>query len=277
MRGRARRIEERVARLGRDLVARFAEAEARIHAVFTSSVARSPSRGSVRARTSEISSVLAAVDSYVRNEVPSFVEDAFSLGRDLSDAHEWTLPFDVDSSFTYHDREAVDILSDNLLAQLGEATTTVGRRIDDVFRRVGLRSALETYASTQVPSTVNSAAFEAQLRKQGVTAFVDKRNRPWTLHDYAEMAIRTTRAEAANQGVANRMLSRGFVLYRVSNPEKECRICEPYVGKIWSLVPGVVVDGEEVPVADRLAPYHPRCHCFNLPDEASVLHRLVPA
>lgn len=225
----------------------------------------------------EVSSVLNTVDAAVRAEVPGFVAEAFDLGQDLSDAHEWTLPFEVDSSFNFHDREAIRILSDNLVAQLGEATTTVGRRMDDVFRRQGLRSALESYAGKQTPSTVNAKTFEQQLRKQGLTAFVDRTGRPWTLQNYSEMAIRTTRAEAANQGVANRMLARGFVLYRISNPEKECKICEPFVGKIWSLVPGVTMNGEEVPVADRLPPYHPRCHCFNLPDQASVEHRLVPA
>lgn len=267
------RLEKRVLALGRAIVRAFESTEAKIAAIVSVALSEHTTVRNYRTRQVEVTALLLALDSQVSREAPAVIEQAFDIGKQISDNERWTRKYEADQNFNAFDREAMRLLSDNLVNTLGEATQTVGRRTDDIFRRIGLRTTLETYAKGEVPSAFNAGALERRLREQGLTAFVDSIGRPWTLERYAKMAIHTVRSEAANQGIANRMLSRGFEIYKISNPEVGCKQCLPYIGHLWAFQEGVTLDGEPVPVADRIPPFHPQCECFLLPSEESVRRR----
>lgn len=98
----------------------------------------------------------------------------------------------------------VDTLVMNLMGEITDASMTamatlqsalLGRTEPDVYRRVGL----EQVAAMQATGRgVNPAIpdFVEALRREGVTAFVDKAGRNWSLHTYGSMVLRTTSRQA---------------------------------------------------------------------------------
>lgn len=177
------------------------------------------------------------------------------------------------------DTSAVTILADNLIEDLGNATKTVGRRVDDIFRREALRAALSQIEAEQPPEAA-IAQMLARLEREGITGFVDRAGKRWSLSTYASMAIRTTQSAALSEGVKDRMLTRGFDLVKVSDhhchfhgndPENPCRRLEGKVISLTGRTPGY----EHV---SELCPWHPNCTHYILPAvEAFHVPVLVPA
>lgn len=139
--------------------------------------------------------------------------------------------------------EQVDIvqrLTMNLMGQLVEANNTVytglagaliGRTEPDVFRRVGLERTAAVQAAGQgvfraVPDFVEA------LRREGVTAFVDKAGRHWNLHTYGSMVLRTTSRQAEVLSVLTQTPE--WDLYKISAHGTTCRLCAPFEGRVYS-------------------------------------------
>jgi hypothetical protein len=70
------------------------------------------------------------------------------------------------------------------------------------------------------------------LWRKGITGFVDKAGRNWTLASYVEMATRTTTAHAAIQAHLDQLGQQGMDLVMVSADGAPCPICRPWEGKI---------------------------------------------
>lgn len=163
-------------------------------------------------------------------------------------------------------REALEILADNLTAGLNGAAETVGRQIDDLFRRAGLNAAASTVLlGASLAEGTN--ALTAGLRAANVTAFIDSAGREWQLSRYAEMVVRTNTADAIVRGNVNVAVENGYDLVEVLVIEDErlCEICGPYEGNVYSLA-GATEGYEQL---DELPPFHPNCRCdLNILTEA---------
>ena len=98
----------------------------------------------------------------------------------------------------------VDNLTINLMGEIVEAEKVVmstlknaliGRTENDVYRRIGLELiAKKEVIGSGAQATVNE--FVNTLMREGITAFVDKAGRNWSLHTYANMVTRTTSRQA---------------------------------------------------------------------------------
>lgn len=162
------------------------------------------------------------------------------------------------------DTRALDVLIDNLTGDLRSAAILVGRRADDIFRRTALQAAVREL-ETETPAGVSADQAVRELQRQGITGFVDKAGRRWRLSTYAQMAVRTTSAQALAEGTRQKMLERGFDLVEISShgcrhhddPENPCRRLE---GKTLSLT-GRTPGYEQA----ELPPYHPQCQHFISP------------
>lgn len=151
-------------------------------------------------------------------------------------------------------RQAIEVLVDSLENGLTDAENTVGRRIDDIFRREQLRTVAEQLAVGNV-RTDAARALETALRRQGTTAFVDRAGRSWSLDTYTAMAAHTVQREAMSTATKNRMLERDIDLIEIDRHPHVPDVCSPYDGKTFSLTgatPGY-------PVIDKLPPFHPWC------------------
>ncbi len=153
--------------------------------------------------------------------------------------------------------DAIEVLWENLRDRLQDAIAYVGRRADDVFRRVALDEI--TQGQIQGRSRRKTAGLiEQGLRNRGVRAFRDARGREWKLADYARMVSRTTAHEAATWGTLNRLAENGIDLVRIVVAPNACKEhCQRYAGKIYSISGTHPV----YPPLTEAPPFHPNCTC----------------
>lgn len=144
------------------------------------------------------------------------------------------------AALTAEQHAIVDQLVANLMGEITDASVTVmatvqsaliGRIEPDVYRRVGLeqvalRQATGQGVYKQLPQFVEA------LRREGVTAFVDKAGRRWSLHTYCSMVSRTTSRQAEVLSVLTADPEQD--LYRISVNGTTCGICAPYEGRVYS-------------------------------------------
>lgn len=143
-------------------------------------------------------------------------------------------------ALTAEQTDVVERLVMNLMGEITDAGMTVmatlqsaliGRVEPDVYRRVGLEKVAAQAASGM---GVNKAVplFVQQLIREGVTAFVDKAGRNWSLHAYCSMVSRTTRRQAEVLAVLTADPEQD--LYKISSHKTTCALCAPYEGRVYS-------------------------------------------
>lgn len=134
----------------------------------------------------------------------------------------------------------VQQLADNLLGQITEASETayktvqnlytVGRLENDPFRQSALGSVLRQEASG-VGWKKTSAQMVQEMQNKGVTAFVDKAGREWSLQSYGNMAVRTTARQAE---VAALLTADDYDLWQIVKIGSTCPVCAALEGRVYS-------------------------------------------
>ena len=141
---------------------------------------------------------------------------------------------------TLEQTDIVERLTVNLLGELIEASATakrsaedviLGRLENDVFRSTGLsRVAVMQAEGAGVYQTAQKMIRD--LRAQGVTCFVDKAGRRWSLYNYCSMVCRTTSRQAEVLSVLTQ--DPGWDLYKVTVHARPCGLCAPLEGRVYS-------------------------------------------
>lgn len=144
------------------------------------------------------------------------------------------------ANLTSDQMDIVQRLTQNLMGELTDAAMTVmatiqsailGRVEPDIYRQVGLEQVAAMQATGRgVSRTV--PGFVEQLRREGVTAFIDKAGRHWSLHTYATMVTRTTSRQAEVLSVLS--ADPDHDLYIISSHGTTCALCAPYEGRVYS-------------------------------------------
>lgn len=144
------------------------------------------------------------------------------------------------ANLTSDQMDIVQRLTQNLMGEITDAAMTVmatiqsailGRVEPDIYRQVGLEQVAAMQATGRgVSRTVPS--FVEQLRREGVTAFIDKAGRHWSLHTYATMVTRTTSRQAEVLSVLS--ADPDHDLYIISSHGTTCALCAPYEGRVYS-------------------------------------------
>lgn len=219
-----------------------------------------------RQQQAEVERAIRELEAAIGKPVGKLVKDAFRLGTRIADRG---LPDEqVAKGVSRIDKQAVDLLTDNLENRLEDARITIGRREEDLFRREGLKIAAAQLSRRDPIPTATQNLVRA-LVEGGVTSFEDKLGRRWDLDTYAEMVVRTTTSEALFQGTQTQMLARGFDLVTVNKVVGPCPLCIPFDGKTFSLTGRA--DG--FPRLEVTFPIHPNCRHFVAPAEEAVQER----
>lgn len=144
------------------------------------------------------------------------------------------------AALTSTQMDIVQKLVMNLMGQINEAAGTtmntlqnalLGRTENDIYRRVGLEMVSRMQASgKRLAATVPE--FVETLRREGVTAFVDKAGRNWSLHTYGSMVCRTTSRQAEVLAVLT--ADPDHDLYKISSHGTTCKLCAPFEGRVYS-------------------------------------------
>jgi len=171
--------------------------------------------------------------------VPNLVEEQYLMGK------QHQLGYKKAVALTTIERNVVDKLVHNLMAELTEAAVTtnkgiqkawqdsliLGRREPDIFRT----SILEEVAAGEASGLGIGAAqkqFLKTMEEKGIVAFTDKAGRDWSLRSYADMATRTTSRQATNLGTLFAVEEHD--LYQISSHGTTCPICAPLEGRVYS-------------------------------------------
>lgn len=190
---------------------------------------------------------------------------AYAVGAGSADA----LIARPDVAFGEIHVDAVVELARALEANLTDAVAEVGRRTDDVYRRVALQQLGEGTAAGLTRRQV-SLAIVRDLEQEGVTGFVDRAGRRWALDTYARMVARTTGREAHSLATRNRLVEAGRPLVTVSDHDTDTELCERYEGKTFTLVRrgGYVL-------LRTLPPFHPNCKHIIVPARANLTEAIA--
>lgn len=143
-------------------------------------------------------------------------------------------------NLTSEQMDIVQRLTQNLMGEITDAAITamstvqsaiLGRIEPDIYRQVGLE---QVAAMQAVGKSVNAKVpgFVETLRREGITAFVDKAGRNWSLHTYCSMVTRTTSRQAEVLAVLSADPEQD--LYKISSHNTTCKICAPYEGRVYS-------------------------------------------
>lgn len=135
----------------------------------------------------------------------------------------------------------VEQLAGNLLGEITEAAEMaqesikagfqIARRESGKLREAALRSVAEQKAAGYGARKA-AKVMENRLGQGGITAFVDKAGREWSLQDYCNMATRAT----ARQAEVAAMLTADpdHDLYRIVKIGSTCPVCAPLEGRVYS-------------------------------------------
>lgn len=143
-------------------------------------------------------------------------------------------------SLTGEQTAIVDTLVQNLMGEITDAamkamatvqSAVIGRTEPDVYRRVGLEQVANMQATGR-GANITVPGFVEALRREGITAFVDKAGRNWSLHTYCSMVTRTTSRQAEVMAVLTADPEQD--LYQISRHGTTCGLCAPYEGRVYS-------------------------------------------
>lgn len=136
--------------------------------------------------------------------------------------------------------DIVQQLSNNLLGELTEASETAFKSVQtlytiarleaDPFREAALKEVLSQEAAG---GGWNKAATKMarEMQNRGITAFVDKAGRHWSLQSYGNMAVRTTARQAQ---VAAVLTADDYDLWQIVKIGSACPVCAPLEGRVYS-------------------------------------------
>lgn len=158
--------------------------------------------------------------------VPKMVERQFTKGL---------------TAMTAEQEIIAETLTNNLLGNIVASTATaqttaqalyrIARLDDDVFQKA-IQSSAEYFQLVGSLEVYNADMMETYLRNHGVTAFIDRSGRKWSLRAYCDMATRTANAQARNAEVLTKDTEHD--LYRINTIGTTCDICAPLEGRVYS-------------------------------------------
>lgn len=129
--------------------------------------------------------------------------------------------------------QAVAMVALNLESRLEVLNQRLTRYPQDAYQRIVSLTSPGTLLGLTT-SKVQQAATVQRFLSNGITGFVDKADRNWTIGAYAEMAGRTTVNRAFNDASTWRMQQSGINLVTVVRGLDSCRKCADWAGKILS-------------------------------------------
>lgn len=218
------------------LVDVFEKAERRLIAEITRKRAQGYVDYAEVARLKKIRAILQdMVDESARQITPAIEYEFYKGGKHRAGYKNAEAVSNAEREF------AIEQLEDNLLGQVQEMAGTayqsavsklalLGRTESDIFRQVGVTQAIEAMAVGRGAMTTTEEVIRS-LNEAGITAFVDKAGREWSLRAYGNMAVRTTVRQAQ---VSALLTADDHDLYQVLWHYAPCRLCATYAGRVYS-------------------------------------------
>ncbi|MBW5420279.1 capsid protein [Streptomyces sp. BG9H] len=165
----------------------------------------------------------ALITAYNRGRQAAVAElGALDIGREL--VARRTLP----------NAPAADRLAASLAQDTRPLYVRISRAITDAFRSIVGRVSGGVLLGGMTRRQASQRALD-QFAAKGLTGFVDKAGRSWSMASYAEMAVRSVTARAAIEGHTDALAEIGVGLVIVSDAPLECPLCAQWEGEVLEL------------------------------------------
>ena len=199
----------------------------------------------VVASLERVQAILRKMENDSWEYVPKMIEKEFYVRvpearKILEPVEKHKAAYEKAAMLTSEQMDVVQKLVYSLMAEITDASMVamatlqsalIGRIEPDVYRRVGLEQ-VAYQAARGLGANKAVPGFVETLRREGVTAFVDKAGRNWSLHTYCTMVSRTTRRQAEILSVLT--ADPEHDLYKISSHNTTCALCAPYEGRVYS-------------------------------------------
>ncbi len=177
--------------------------------------------------------------------VPKLVEKQFYVRvpearKIIEPAEKHIAGYAAAEAMTAEQHAIIERLVTNLTGEIMQASATayaslesalIGGSDDTVQRSVGLEIVANMEATGR--STAKTVPdYVKRLLAEGVTAFIDRSGRHWSLHTYCTMACRTVSRQAEVLAVLTADTEHD--LYKISAHGTTCKICAPLEGRVYS-------------------------------------------
>lgn len=177
----------------------------------------------------------AAVSQLVQENYETGLEQ---LIKDLEDAG---IPVTVvDSSVTPKqlamsrlNRRQIETIARNTNIDLTRAVNVVGRRINDAIRQAALEAEAEKLSTGQTVRQMQKNLTQ-KLEARNLTAVEYSNGAEMPIKKYAEMAARSTTAEAQNNAQLTQGGDWGYDLVKMTTHSPTCAICAMYQGRVYA-------------------------------------------
>ncbi|MFJ8146969.1 phage minor capsid protein [Streptomyces sp. NPDC096048] len=130
--------------------------------------------------------------------------------------------------------QSVDRLAQHAVDIVTDRHRSILRTIVDRFRSV----VAQVTATPLLGTGTRRQATQDAMRKwadEGITSFVDRSGRRWSLPAYAEMAVRTSVGRAATEAHMHTLADAGIDLVIVSDAPRECPLCRRWERKVLTI------------------------------------------
>ena len=184
-----------------------------------------------------VQEILTRMTTEADEYVPKMIESYFYTAEQIASAAGG---YSNAMSLTVAQTAIAEQLVNNLTADIDEAAETafksaenyirIGREKTDIFRSLALELTASKEAGVVTRQGITSQ-MAAELNAKGITAFVDKAGREWSLESYCSMATRTTGRQAQ---VAAALTADDWDLWEIVKIGSTCPLCSAYEGRVYS-------------------------------------------
>jgi hypothetical protein len=169
---------------------------------------------------------------YMKGQKRTYVRQNFNEMTAVADAAKQAAA--VSATDPLAGLRAVEALTQETLGNVTATHRGILRATQDAYRSIIAETGQQLLLGAQTRLQATQAALD-RFAQRGITGFVDKAGRGWSMEAYTEMAMRTGCGRAAVQGHADRLMANGLDLVIVSDAPKECPICRGAEGQVYSL------------------------------------------
>ena len=174
-------------------------------------------------------------------------------------------PFDLSMP---HGERAAQAIADDVVSQLEDVRRRITRLPDDIYKLISPQAAMGQVIDNGVTPEEAQAVAWRVFTEHGITGFVDKSGRNWSLSAYVDMSVRTASMRAFNDSHLQTMRALGIRYFTVAPHKNPCPFCFPWVGTVLvETVPERPVMHVDATIeqAVHAGLFHPNCRHVLIP------------
>ena len=130
-------------------------------------------------------------------------------------------------------KKQIEVIARNTTSDFNRAINLIGRRVKDFIREETLEATAEKLSTGQTVRQMQKN-LEEKLKTKNITAVPYKNGAEMPLKKYAEMAARSTTAEAQNTAKTVQGAEWGYEFVRMTSHSPTCPVCAQYQGRVYA-------------------------------------------